>query len=672
VSDATPDPATAPRRRTTLAARMLWRAAAFALVAFLLLATVELLIERAAQREDIHRSAVQATALALPSIERAVWAYDEPSLRVLADSLLREDSIMRVSVSTPDGTMHLLAQRPGAEDARALAWTRELRTPDHTEPMGTLEVTESFSAVDAQTLQRAAYRLPIELLKVLCIVLGMTLLVRALVVSRLSSLASQLRAFRADDDAQVTDRNPSAVEDEITTLADSLNGFLRQRGEWRTAALARERAEAASRAKTEFLSNMSHELRTPLNAIVGFAQALRDDGEVMRDPRRAERVALIGKAGQHLSRLIGDVLDLSRIESGSLRVVPQPVDLRAACSDAVALVRNEAETAGVRLALHLHPDARLVRADPTRLDQVLLNLLSNGVKYNRPGGHVALHARPLPDGEVEIRVEDDGLGMTSEQQAALFQPFNRLGRQASGKPGTGIGLVITRRLVDLMGGRLEVSSREGDGSQFMLRLPGVAPGGAAAARGADLELDLHAGPRTEAPAARPPGPTSRAYADTITDLARALAARDRAQAAAANVPNAPSGSNVVLYIEDEPVNVEVMRAVLSHRPGVEMVAASSIADGLAALRQRPPALLLLDIQLPDGDGLALLAHLRADPSHARLPVVVVSADALDTTTRRALAAGADRVLAKPYDFERLLALVDAHVGAAANASPASR
>jgi signal transduction histidine kinase/CheY-like chemotaxis protein len=656
-----PDPAVPPHRRTTLAARMLWRAAAFALVAFLLLATVELLIERAAQREDIHRSAVQATALALPSIERAVWAYDEPSLRVLADSLLREDSIMRVRISTPDGTMHLVAARPDAERAPVLAWTRELRTPDHAERMGTLEVTESFSAVDAQTLQRAAYRLPIELLKVLCIVLGMTLLMRSLVVRRLSSLATQLQAFRAEDDARVTDRNPSGVEDEITTLADSFNGFLRQRGEWRSAALARERAEAASRAKTEFLSNMSHELRTPLNAIVGFAQALRDDGEVMRDPRRAERVALIGKAGQHLSRLIGDVLDLSRIESGSLRVVLQPVDLRSACSDAVALVRNEAEAAGIGLVLQVHPDARLVRADPTRLDQVLLNLLSNGVKYNRPGGHVALRARPLPGGEVEIRVEDDGLGMTIEQQAALFQPFNRLGRQASGKPGTGIGLVITRRLVDLMGGQLEVSSREGEGSQFTLRLPAGNASGIGIA--ADVAAAAAADARLEADAAALRGPMPRAYADTITDLARTLAGNTRQDAREAQV-----ASGVVLYIEDEPVNVEVMRAVLSHRPGVEMHAAASIAEGLEALQRCVPALLLLDIQLPDGDGLALLAQLRADPALAGLPVVVVSADALDETTRRALAAGADKVLAKPYDFERLLALVDAHVGAAAPAA----
>jgi len=623
--------------RTTLAARILVRATAFAIVAFLLLAGAELWVERAAQRDEIHRTAVQVTTLALPSIERAVWAYDTPGLRVLADSLLREDSVTRVRVTTPDGTMNIEADRGEALDPDAVTWTRPLRTPDRREPMGMLEVTESFRQVDAQTLERATWRLPIELLKVLSIVIGMGLLVRWLIVRRLASLASQLRALRPDDEAaHVADRDQSGVEDEITTLAAALNGFLRDRGQLRSAALARERAEAASRAKTEFLSNMSHELRTPLNAIVGFAQALRDDPEVVRDPRRAERVALIGKAGLHLSRLISDVLDLSRIESGTLRVVPQPVDVRAACADAVALVRNDAALAGVRLELALADDVRHVTADPTRLDQVLLNLLSNGVKYNRPGGRVSLGARRLPEGGVELRVEDDGLGMSDEQMAALFQPFNRLGRQASGKPGTGIGLVITRRLVELMGGRLEVESRSDAGSIFTLRLPT-----------ADSPPLVADGLGVDPPHAA---------------LAAGAGGDAGAPARAADPSTLAATQGLALYIEDEPVNVEVMRAVLANRPGVRLIAAARIDEGLELLRRLRPGLLLLDIQLPDGDGLAFLARLRADPDFATLPVVVVSADALEETFVRARQAGADQVLSKPYDFERLLDAVDEHLG----------
>jgi CheY-like chemotaxis protein/anti-sigma regulatory factor (Ser/Thr protein kinase) len=327
---------------------------------------------------------------------------------------------------------------------------------------------------------------------------------------------------------------------------------------------------------------------------------------VSADPIRADRVDLIGKAGRHLSALIGDLMDLSRMDRGEERIQLQGVALAGVCRDALALVASDAAAAGVELTHRYGPDAAWVRADPTRLGQVLLNLLSNAIKYNRERGRVELSTSLAADGCVEIRVADDGLGMSGAQLADLFQPFNRLGREASNRPGTGLGLVISRRLVELMAGELVVESTDRLGSVFTVRLPA-------------------------ATTARPfPGDASTP---------------------------AP-GLSEVLYVEDDPVNVEVMRAVLSARRGVELRVAGTLAEAAAALQSLRPRLLLLDMQLPDGDGDELLRRLRADPAFAALPVLVVSADAQEQGESRAVAAGADGYFSKPIDFDALLASVD--------------
>ena len=234
-------------------------------------------------------------------------------------------------------------------------------------------------------------------------------------------------------------------------------------------------AEAANRAKTEFLSRMSHELRTPLNAVLGFAQLLEiDRNEPLSDGQR-RRVRLVREAGEHLLRMIGDLLDLTRIESGSLQVQLDAVPLRALADEAVEMLRPQAEAAQVQLTLQLADPALAARADGTRLRQVLLNLLSNGIKYNRRGGSVQLSIAPAPpaDGQawLSLSVQDTGVGIDAADLPHLFEPFNRLG-QAGGKiEGTGIGLSVTQALVTLMHGRIEVSSRRGEGSRFHVLLP---------------------------------------------------------------------------------------------------------------------------------------------------------------------------------------------------------
>ena len=376
---------------------------------------------------------------------------------------------------------------------------------------------------------------------------------------------------------------------------------------------ALQRAEAANRAKSEFLSRMSHELRTPLNAMIGFAQLLSLNREPGLAPQQRDWAQQIQRAGWHLLEMINETLDLARIESGVVKLESAPLALAPLIAACRAMVATPAAQRGIRIETTLEPDAGVVLADPMRLRQVLTNLLSNAVKYNRDGGAVTLTARrctPAEGNFVEILVADTGLGMTAEQQAALFQPYNRLGRETSSIEGTGIGLVISRRLAELMNGTLQASSEAGRGSIFTLRLPAAAA----------IEL--------------PPA----VYSHTSP---------------------APYQQRLVHYVEDNETNIEVMRGVLAQRAQITMHTSQLGLDGLAAIRAQPPDLILLDMQLPDISGLELLRHLKQDDAIAGIPVVVVSADATIPATEQALTLGAAHYVTKPVDVAQFLQIIDA-------------
>ena len=377
---------------------------------------------------------------------------------------------------------------------------------------------------------------------------------------------------------------------------------------------AREAAEASNRAKSEFLSRMSHELRTPLNAMLGFAQLLELDPRQPLSTEQQPWVSQIQQAGWHLLEMINDVLDLSRIESGNLRLQTETLNLAELLDATVGMVEGDARQRRIRITQDLAVGAGTVLGDSTRVKQILTNLLSNAVKYNADGGRVHIGVRPVGTDVVEIAVTDTGLGMTPSQLGDLFQPFNRLGRERSAQQGTGIGLVISQRLAELMGGSLRAQSVAGQGSSFILALP------------------------------------CSADPDTVRSDLDALAPEP-----------AEYHRRVVHYVEDNETNVEVMRGILAQRPQVEMQVSVTGLDGLAAIRARRPDLILLDMHLPDISGMELLRHLRADPLTSTIPIVVVSADALAQQIEAAFEAGCTHYLTKPVSVSELLSVLDDHL-----------
>ena len=402
-------------------------------------------------------------------------------------------------------------------------------------------------------------------------------------------------------------RGPVAGQDRLVAVIEDIT----EQAKREEAEQGRQRAEATNQAKNEFLSRMSHELRTPLNAMLGFAQLLDLDRQPAPAAHQKGWIAQILKAGWHLLEMISDTLDLSRIDAGMMRLTLGPLALDPLVAHCVAMAGPAAAQRQVQLQVHLDAGASHVLGDETRIKQLLSNLLSNAVKYNQPGGRVELSSHRLPGQRLQIRVMDTGLGLTPSQQAELFQPFNRLGRETSQTEGTGIGLVISRRLAELMGGTLQVESQAGQGCTFVLTLP--------LAEATPTAL-APASPRSDA------APRGRAYK--------------------------------VHYIEDNETNIEVMRGVLGLRPQVAMTVSVLGLDGLQAVRRDRPDLILLDMHLPDVDGLELLLQLQRDSGLADIPVVVVSADASPGRIAQVLAAGARHYLTKPVALAPFLAVLD--------------
>jgi CheY-like chemotaxis protein len=383
--------------------------------------------------------------------------------------------------------------------------------------------------------------------------------------------------------------------------------------ETKEAELMRQQAALAERevqAKSQFLSRMSHELRTPLNAVLGFTQLLQIEARRSADAAQLTKLGHIRAAGDHLLSLINDVLDLSALESGELRLKLLAVDLGTLVREAVPLVESLAAQHAVAVEIGIAEGA--VRGDPTRLRQILINLLSNAIKYNRRGGRVFVQTRSS-GASVVLRVRDTGRGLTPGQLAGLFEPFNRFGAESEGIEGTGIGLTIVKALVEGMGGTVEVTSTPGQGTAFDVTLP--------------LANDA-----TAAAAPAPVADTSQAH---LSEPRRERAGR-------------------ILYIEDNQVNVLLVEELVKGVAGLDIASEPTGTAGVARAKAMQPDLVLIDLQLPDFDGFEVLRRLRAEPGTRFIPCIALSANAMPEDIERGLAAGFADYWTKPIDFPAFL------------------
>jgi len=399
-----------------------------------------------------------------------------------------------------------------------------------------------------------------------------------------------------------------------------LNEQLEQRVDERTLQLAlanaelanaNEEARSANQAKSAFLSSMSHELRTPLNAILGFAQILTSNTLPSTLEQKKEFANHILKSGRHLLTLINEILDLAKVESGTITLSMEPVALADILLECRTMIEPIAATRKVRV-LFPDVDGAVVMADRTRLKQVMLNLLSNAVKYNRDEGAVVLTCDQCTPTRMRLSIQDTGNGLNPEQVASLFQPFNRLGQESGAQEGTGIGLVVTKRLVELMGGEIGVTSSPGVGSVFWIELASTAP-------------------RTSSLAERaaPGGNGSTSSASGAEFVPRLL-----------------------LYVEDNPANLRLVEEIVAFRRDLRLLSAHDGHLGLQLARAHRPDIILMDLNLPGMSGFEVLRQLGADPETADIPVIALTANAMPRDIERGVAAGFHRYLTKPIDIEK--------------------
>jgi PAS domain S-box-containing protein len=378
---------------------------------------------------------------------------------------------------------------------------------------------------------------------------------------------------------------------------------------------AKSTAEKANLAKSDFLSSMSHELRSPLNAILGFAQ-LMESASPPLPVTQTKNIAQILQAGWHLLKLINEILDLSGIESGQMSLSKEMVSLSDLMSECQAMMEPQAQKRGIGMTFPQFDIPLYVNADMTRLKQIIINLLSNAIKYNKEGGTVIVACTVSAGDRIRISVRDTGAGLSPEKLAQLFQPFNRLGQEASGVTGTGIGLVVTKRLVELMDGVLGVESTVGVGSEFWCEFDSTE----------EPQLAFQNG---EAETFVPP-------------------------------PLLVGGMRyTLLCVEDNPANLNLIEQIIERRPDIRLLTAVNGTLGVELARSHLPQVILMDVNLPGISGIKALQILREDPATAHIPVVALSANAMPRDIAKGLEVGFFRYLTKPIKVKEFMDTLNA-------------
>jgi len=373
-------------------------------------------------------------------------------------------------------------------------------------------------------------------------------------------------------------------------------------------------AEKANLAKSEFLSSMSHELRTPLSAILGFAQLI-ESGSPSPTVSQKRSIDQILKAGWYLLELINEILDLALIESGKLLLSLEPISLAEVVRECQAMIEPQAQKRGIHITFPQFEIPCFVKADRTRVKQVLINLLSNAIKYNRKDGTVVVDWTAHSSERIRICVKDTGAGLSPEKLAKLFQPFNRLGQETNGEEGTGIGLVVCKRLIELMGGVIGVESTVGEGSVFW------------------IELNLTAEPQPAAGIAK-----HTAVAQTQVQSNAQL--------------------HTLLYVEDNPANLMLVEDLIARRPDIRLMSANNGNQGIEIARASQPDVILMDINLPGISGIKAMRILAKDPATAHIPVIALSANAIPRDIEKGLEAGFFRYLTKPIKVNEFMDTLD--------------
>jgi len=596
----------------------------------------------------------------------AALSFDDPRLANENLALLRTSPLVRAA-AIYDSRGKLFASYAAAGEPRDIPGRLEpagMPGADDGELVVRQPIVENGDTVGTVVL-RAENRLLARTLDYLAIAAGVTLLAMAIAyllmwrlgrgitepITAISEIAREVVASR-----DYSRRAPRIGDDEAAELADSFNAMLteiegrtreledshstilreaqqrtraqqevmrlneqlEQRVDERTLQLAlanaelanaNEEAKSANQAKSAFLSSMSHELRTPLNAILGFAQILTSDTLPSTLEQKKEFANHILKSGRHLLTLINEILDLAKVESGTITLSMEPVALADILLEVRTMIEPIAATRKVR-ALFPAVDGAVVMADRTRLKQVLLNLLSNAVKYNREEGAVVVSCEQSGPERLRLSVQDTGHGLNPEQLANLFQPFNRLGQEAGAQEGTGIGLVVTKRLVELMGGEIGVTSSPGVGSVFSIELASTSP------------------------------------------LASALPERGPEAEAAPSAAPDEGEPHLVLYVEDNPANLRLVEEIVAFRRDLRLLSAPDGHLGLELAKAHRPDAILMDLNLPGMSGFEVLRQLRADPETTWIPVIALTANAMPRDIERGMAAGFHRYLTKPIDIDK--------------------